>query len=136
MSVQSDRPGLVAELFAIAVADALVAVDLSLGEWVAVLEAHNGGFSGRRAWFEESARMQLRLLAQGVHDDAPNDNLNLARRIDALPTLQSIAIMDVVDRFWTPSGIVEGGMQGLLESLGVVFSRTGHARLRRAAALV
>lgn len=135
MSIQSDRPGLVADLFAIVVREALIGVDLSVDEWVAILNAHNGGFSTRRAWFHESARFQIDRLASGVYDeDDGTSDIDAARRIEALPLIQKVAVLDVIDRFWSPDAPQTGDLRTRLQALGVVFPDTAHVRLRAAAA--
>lgn len=138
MSDQSDRTGFVTELLALVVADALVGVDFSLDDWVTVLHAHNGGFSARRARIGETARPQLDRLALAVFNGWDDDNSEseraLAQRIEALPTLQKIAILDVIDRYWALRKVANGGMRDALASLGVVFADTAHAKLRAAAA--
>lgn len=136
MSGPSDRPGLVADLFAIIVAEALVGVDLSEDDWRQILSAHCSDFSGRRALFGETARQQVDQLASGVyHDDEGSDtSADLAQRIEALPIIQKIAVLDVIDRYWSPQATKTCDLRMSLEALGVVFAETGHQRLRAAAA--
>lgn len=135
MSMPSDRPGLVAELFAIVVREALIGVDLSVDDWIKVLNAHTGGFSSRRVRCNETARFQIDWLASEVYDeDDWGSDMELAQRIEALPVIQKVAVLDIIDRYWSPDEPKTGDMRTCLQALGVVFPTTGHEKLRAVAA--
>lgn len=135
MCVQPDRRAFVDEMFSILAADALAGVEFSLVDWSIVLKAYQSGFSLRAPWCAHEAQHQIASLASCVDDDDLTDHsLDLARRIEALPTRQKIAILDVIDRYFAPRGVVLDDFQDDLESLGIVFADTAYARLRAAAA--
>ena len=90
-------------------------------------QAGRGPFSMRRALFDEPAGRQVNDLVSGVaFNDNNYNNEDLACRIAALPLIQKIAVLDVVDRFWSDEGPRECDHRASLEALGVVFNKTVH----------
>lgn len=105
------------------------ALDLSTGEWLRVFQAHCEPPSSRREAFWEPLEQQLMFLPWDVHDDDPcPESLELAKRIDALPRVLKLTVLDAIERFWS-DGAVASSWDERLRNLGLRPCDSAHARL-------
>ncbi len=77
-------------------------LDLSESDWSGVLGAFDGRPSRRRQMFGESIGLQADMLAGGVFDDDPGpEGAALVRRLDELPLAYRVAVLGVIELFWS-----------------------------------
>lgn len=108
----------------------LPGLDLSEAEWLRILNAHNDRPSERRRNLGETIGLQAEMLGVGVYDDDPcATSLELARRIDACTIPFRLAILEVIDRFWSEKNPVET-FEDRMHRIGVDFCVSHHQRLR------
>ena len=68
-------------------------------------------------------------LPWGVHDDDPcPESLELSMRIEALPRMLKLTVLEAIERFWT-DGAVASSWDERLQHLGLRPCNSAHARL-------
>ena len=106
------------------------ALDLSTEEWLRVFRAHNGSPSTRRQMSRETLTQQLRTLSWNVHVDDPcSESIDLSRRINALPRMLKLTILETIERFWTGQYERASLDETFLQHLGLRPCASAHARL-------
>ena len=69
------------------------------------------------------------LLPGGVHDDDPcPESLELAKRIEALPRILKLTVLEAIERFWTDEAEASSWDERL-RNLGLRPCDSAHARL-------
>jgi hypothetical protein len=105
------------------------ALDLSTEEWLRVLQANNGSPSTRRQMFPETLAKQLARLSLNVYDDDPcSESLDLSRRINALPRIMKLTILETIERFCTRQS-EHSSLNDTLQHLGLRPCASAQARL-------
>ena len=105
------------------------ALDLSTEEWLRVFQAYNGPPSSRREIFRETLEQQLKWLSWCVHEDDPcSKSIELSKRVEALPRILKLTILEAIERLWTHES---GGSSWdeRLQNLGLRPCTSAHARL-------
>lgn len=104
-------------------------LDLSEPGWIGVLGAFDGRPSRRRQMFGESIGLQADMLAEGVFDDDPGpEGAALARRLDDLPPPYRVAVLGVIELFWSDTHRSEA-LARWLRRTGVRLCESDRARL-------
>ena len=106
------------------------ALDLSTEEWLRILQAHNNTPpSCRRDIFFEPLELQIEMLSVGVYDDDPcSESLALAKRVEALPRILKLTILEAIERLWTREK-KDLSLDECLRHLGLRPCASAHARL-------
>ena len=105
------------------------ALDLSTEEWLRVLQAHNGSPSTRRQMFRETLTKQLAMLSSNVHDHDPcSESIDLSSRINALPRMMKLTILETIERFCTRQS-ERSSLNDTLQHLGLRPCASAQARL-------
>lgn len=106
------------------------ALDLSTEEWLRVFQAHSELPSSRREIFHKSLEEQIMFLSWGVHDDDPcPESLELSRRVEALPRILKLTVLEAIERFWN-SEAKASSWEERLQHLGLRPCASAHDRLK------
>ena len=115
--------------------DAMIAsLGFSEADWLRILNAHCGLPSERRAWFGETAEFQAHVIHANVYDDDPCPaSRDLSRRIASLPSGFDLAVLEVIERFWSDDAS-HGTFVEKTAAIGVRICQTAHERMAAGAA--
>ena len=106
------------------------ALDFSAEEWIRIFRAHNNGTpSESRRMFQQSLKDQLMTLPWCVYDDDPcSESGELSKRIEDLPDILKLAVLEAIERFW--GGSVEASsFDERLQQLGLRPCESAHGRI-------
>lgn len=105
------------------------ALDFSTEEWLLVFDAHCGLPSERREIFRETVEEQLVWISWCADEDDPcPESLELSNRIEALPRILKLTVLEAIERFWTSKGVASSWDEHL-RHLGLRPCACSHARL-------
>ena len=115
--------------------DAMIAcLGFSETDWLRILNAHCALPSERRAWFDETAEFQAHVIHANVYDDDPCPaSRDLSRRIANLPPGFDLAILEVIERFWSDDNNRVTFVEKMAAK-GVRLCQTAHERMAAGAA--
>ena len=115
--------------------DAMIArLGFSQADWLKILNANCGLPSERRAWFGETADFQTHVIHANVYDDDPCPaSRDLSRRIANLPPGFDLAILEVIERFWSDDNNRVTFVEKMAAK-GVRLCQTAHERMAAGAA--
>lgn len=116
--------------------DAMIScLGLSEADWLKILRAHCALPSERRRLFRETAELQAHDIPANVYDDDPYcpASRDLSRRIASLPPGFDLAILEVIERFWSDDNNRVTFVEKMAAK-GVRFCQTAHERMEAGAA--